>query len=112
MTELAVPDTIPDNIMEIGVSELTTEGISGDLPCEADKHFWGSCKSNGEKPATWMLSHQGGEPKCTVLLCEDCVAHLQHWIAQCVVSHGPYGFSCRLCNSGFFHYREFTMREL
>lgn len=113
MSQTTVPDTIPDNIMEMpGVSELSMEQMEQNLPCEANKHFWGACKSDGLEPATWMISHENGQPKCTVLLCEPCVSHLQQWLAECIVGHGAHGFGCRICNYGPFHYREFTMREL
>jgi hypothetical protein len=109
---ITVPDTIPENIMEIGVSELTAEHASDEMPCEIAGHFWGHCKSGGELPATWMVSHEGAQPKCTFLICEACANNLQDWIRKSIVTNGPSGFGCRLCDKGLFHYREFIFRQL
>lgn len=109
---ITVPDTIPDNIMEIGVSELTAEHASDEMPCEIAGHFWGKCKSEGNEPATWLISHEEAQPKCTFLICEPCMSHVQDWIAKCVVSGGAYGFCCNKCDRMYFHYREFIMRHL
>jgi hypothetical protein len=109
-----VPDTIPDNIMEIGVSELTIEQMQHDreMPCEISGHFWNKCKSEGKLPATWMISHEGAQPKCTFLVCEPCVAHLQQWIAECIVRGGARNFGCNICDKSYFHYTEFITRQL
>lgn len=117
MTEVAVPDTIPDNIMEIGVSELTIEGINSEMPCEiaaghARGEFWNTCKSGGKDPATWIISHEGAQPQCTFLVCEACVVHLQHWIMESVVRGGPRSFGCGRCHKHYFHYSEFITRKL
>lgn len=109
---ITVPDTIPENIMEIGVSELTAEHASDEMPCEIAGHFWGQCKSNGELPATWMVSHEGAQPKCTFLICEACAGNLQDWIRMGIVMNGPTGFGCKICNKVGFHYREFIFRPL
>ena len=108
----SVPDVIPDNIMEIGVSELTAEHAADEMPCEIAGRFWGKCKSNGTQKATWMISHEDAQPGCTFLVCEPCVIHLQTWIAECVVQGGANNFGCGICEKRYFHYREFITRQL
>ena len=112
MTEIAVPDTIPDNIMELGVSDLTAEEITGDTPCEINGKFFNKCQSNGLGRAEWMVTHNGGQPKCTFLICEACVIHLQSWLAKMIVTTGAHGFGCNMCEERNMHYREFIFRHI
>jgi hypothetical protein len=109
---ITIPDTIPDNMEMLGISDLTMEHFDGDMPCEAKKFGYDACKSDGELPATWLISHNDALPKCTLLICEPCVAHLQQWVAECVVMGGAYGFSCKQCRCSPFHYSNLITRQL
>ena len=109
---ITVPDTIPENIMEIGVSELTAEHASDEMPCEIAGHFWNKCISKGEEPAAIMVSHLGAEPRCTFLICEPCANHLVDWIRQGIVKGGANAFGCNICDKWPFHYSEFITRPI
>jgi hypothetical protein len=111
-----VPDTIPDDFLVMpGVDEADLTSEDRRIPCAmASTHgmLWDECKSNGEKPASWFITHENGKSQCSVPICEDCCSHIQHWIATCIVRSGPHGFGCRICHYGPFHYREFVTREM
>lgn len=94
---------------DLDFSTISMEDLSELLPCDVEES---RCQSSHSEPATWLVTHQGAQAKCTVMLCEPCVVGLQNWIARCCVQNGLNGFACVLCGTHNMNYKAFITRKM
>lgn len=76
-------------------------------PCEADP-----CHSNHNEPATFVLTHKGAEPRCSLLFCQPCRSHILEWLDLAARMNGDNSFLCKRCGKKQMNKNDIVIRTL